>query len=248
MDNGAAGAYVLVTGASRGIGRKLSQELAESGYDIVMVYNSSNVEAEQARREIEDAGRSCITVRADLANSEGRAEVVNAVRERSIKLEAVVNNAGIYRGSRLYETSDSEWESVIALNLTAPFMLSRDLSKSVIDGGSIVNIASVYGFKSDPWAYPYQASKAALIHLTRGLAKELAPRLRVNAVAPGFIRTTMNEDAWSNDRFRARIEKMTPMGRWGETSDVVSAVRFLMERKNSFITGTTLVVDGGIGL
>ncbi len=248
MDNGVARGFVLVTGASRGIGRKLSQELAESGYDIIMVYNNSDADAEQARREIEDAGRSCISVKADLARKEGRDAVVDAVRKGSIDLEAIVNNAGIYRGSRLYDTSDAEWDSVIGLNLTAPFMLSRDLSKSIVDGGSIVNIASVYGFKSDPWAYPYQASKAAIIHLTRGLARELAPRVRVNAVAPGFIRTSMNEDAWSNEKFRTRIEKMTPMGRWGDPSDVISAIRFLMDRKNSFITGTTLVVDGGIGL
>lgn len=239
---------VLITGGDRGIGRAIAFLLSESYYNIDFTYNSGRIEAEETAARIRNTGREVSYFRVDLGSRTKLEDFTKRIMDSRKTYFAIVNNAGIYRGTHLSETQDEEWEKIINLNLSAPFYISRDLNSIISDGGSIVNIASVYGIRSDSWALGYQASKAALIHLTRGLAKELAPRIRVNAVAPGYIRTDLNKSAWENDSFNTRIRKMTPMSRWGEPEDVARTVRFLISPENSFITGETIVVDGGIGL
>lgn len=239
---------ILITGGDRGIGRAIAIILAEAGYDIDFTYNSGMAEAEDTMKRITGLGHQASSYQVDLSSRTKLETFTKRVLDSGNKYFAIVNNAGIYRGTSLSETQDEEWEKIIGLNLSAPFYISRDLNGTIQDQGSIVNIASVYGFRSDSWALGYQASKAALIHLTRGLAKELAPRIRVNAVAPGYVRTDLNKSAWESDSFNSRIRKMTPMSRWGEPEDVARAVRFLINPDNSFITGETIVVDGGIGL
>lgn len=239
---------ILITGGNRGIGRAIAYLLAESGYDIDLTYNSGKEEAEETGKRISSLGRNVSTYQVDLSSRTQLEVFTKSILDSGKTYLAVVNNAGIYRGTHLSETSDEEWEKIIGLNLSAPFYLARDLNGSIKNSGSIVNIASVYGFRSDSWALGYQASKAALIHLTRGLAKELAPRIRVNAVAPGYVRTDLNKSAWENESFNGRIKKMTPMSRWGDPEDVARVVKFLLSPENSFITGETVVVDGGIGL
>lgn len=242
------GRQVIITGGSRGIGRDLVLHLAKMGYGVIFTYNTGVNEAEMLSREISELGRECTAIRADLSRREDLRALAGRIRESSSVVEALINNAGVYTGHSLSKTTDEDWDRVLSINLDAPFILSRDLSGMIVDGGSIVNIASVYGIRSDPWGYGYQASKAAIIHLTRALAKELGPRIRVNAVAPGYIKTSMNEDAWNDRKFAEQIIKRTPMKRWGEVSDISSSVAFLIDRANSFITGHTLVVDGGISL
>lgn len=239
---------VLITGGNRGIGKAIALTLASAGYNIAFTYNSGPVEASRVSKEILNLGVDARSYRVNLASRTDLEGFTTRMKAEGGSIFTIVNNAGIYRGTRLNETQDEEWEKVIGLNLSAPFYLSRDLNGIISDGGSIVNISSVYGLRADPWAHGYQASKAALIHLTRGLAKELAPRIRVNAVAPGYIRTDLNREGWENEAFSAKISKMTPMLRWGEPEDVALAVKFLIDPDNSFINGHTLVVDGGIGL
>ncbi len=239
---------VLVTGGSRGIGKAISLELAAKGYDIIFTFNSDRKEAERATAEISAIGANSEPIQVDLTSRSQIEAFTGKLLERGIRLFALVNNAGIYQGTTLDEIKDEDWEKIIGLNLSAPFYLARNLNKTIVDGGSIVNISSVYGFRADPWAHGYQASKAALIHLTRGLAKELAPRIRVNAIAPGYVRTDMNREGWENESFSSKIKKATPMKRWGEPEDIGRAVAFLLNPENTFITGHTLVVDGGIGL
>ncbi len=239
---------VLVTGGNRGIGKGICLELARTGHDIILTYNHGKEEAENTVKDIATIGRKAEIMQIDLSKSQEIDDFTLKLTEKGIKLAGLVNNAGIYDGKPLQETDNRQWENTISLNLTAPFYLSRNLSRIITKGGSIVNIASVYGMRADPWAYGYQASKAALIHLTRGLAKELAPNIRVNAVAPGFVRTDMNRGGWESESFRGRINKATPMGRWGEPEDIGRAVAFLMDPLNDFITGHTMVIDGGIGL
>ena len=239
---------VLVTGGNRGIGRAISLELARTGYDIIFTFNSGSREAEETEQAIRECGVSVSSYQVDLSSVEKLENFSDMIRKKGIRLYALVNNAGIYRGSKLDEIDNDEWDKIISLNMSAPFLLTRNLHSQLEDGGAIINISSVYGFRADPWAHGYQASKAALIHLTKGIAKELAPKLRVNCVAPGYVRTDINRGGWENEAFNRKIAKMTPMSRWGEPEDVANSVRFLIDPSNSFITGHTLVVDGGIGL
>ena len=239
---------ILVTGGSRGIGRAISLELASKGYDIIFTYNSEGKEAEKTLRDISAFKVKAESYQVDLSSRSQIEVFTTKMLERDIRLFALVNNAGIYQGNTLNEIKDEDWEKIIGLNLSAPFYLARNLHRIIMEGGSIVNISSVYGFRADPWAHGYQASKAALIHLTKGLAKELAPAIRVNAVAPGYVRTDMNRGGWESESFNSRIKKATPMGRWGEPEDIGRAVAFLINPENTFITGHTLVVDGGIGI
>jgi 3-oxoacyl-[acyl-carrier protein] reductase len=248
MSNNDPSRTVLVTGGNRGIGKAIGLALAKSRYDIIFTYNSGTKEAISTEREVLELGVNVKSYQVDLASVERLEDFTRKVKESSGRIFALVNNAGIYNGDVLNETNDEEWEKTIGLNLTAPFYLVRNLHSIIEDRGSVVNISSVYGFRADAWAHSYQASKAAIIHLTRSLAKELAPRIRVNCVAPGYIKTDMNREGWTNESFHNRIEKMTPMSRWGEAEDIANAVKFLIDPENGFITGETLVVDGGIGL
>jgi 3-oxoacyl-[acyl-carrier protein] reductase len=248
MAKGLKDMAIVVTGGNRGIGRSIAMKLAESGYNIFFTYHTGTKEAISTEEKILKFGVRVTGFQVDLTSREGIEELSKQVRESDQRIFALVNNAGIYKGERLREITDEDWERTIGLNLSAPFYLTRNLQDIIVDNGSIVNISSVYGFRADPWAHGYQASKAAIIHLTRGLAKELAPRIRVNCVAPGYIRTDMNRGGWENEAFYNKIKKITPMSRWGEPEDIANAVKFLVDPVNSFITGETLVVDGGIGL
>ncbi len=242
------GKTILVTGGNRGIGKAISLELAKRGYDIIFTFNSDHKLAEKTVSEISALGVKAESMQVDLSSRSQIESFTTKFLEKGVKLFALINNAGIYNGNTLNEIKDEEWEKIIGLNLSAPFYLARNLNKSISEGGSIVNISSVYGLRADPWAHGYQASKAALIHLTRGLAKELGPNIRVNAVAPGYVRTDMNREGWNSESFSRWITKSTPMKRWGEPEDISRAVAFLIDPENTFITGHTLVVDGGIGL
>lgn len=239
---------VLVTGGNRGIGKAISMELARAGFGIYFTYNSGVSEAKKTEKEIQETGVTARSYQVNLSSKDSVENFTNELKREGTAFFALVNNAGIYDGKRLDKTSNEDWEKIMGLNITAPFYLSRNLHSQIKDGGSIVNISSVYGLRADPWAHGYQASKAALIHLTRSLAKELAPRIRVNSVAPGYVRTDLNRGGWTDEGFKNKIAKLTPMLRWGEPDDVAYSVKFLIDPKNSFITGHTLVVDGGIGL
>ncbi|MEM0158898.1 MAG: SDR family oxidoreductase [Thermoplasmataceae archaeon] len=240
--------WVLITGGSRGIGKETALRLAKKGYNIAITFNRGEVESDEILSEIQEKGSLAKKYRVDLSQREAVGNLAKEVARDLGKIFALINNAGIYVGNYLNETTDEEWYRVMEINLNAPFKLSRDLAEMITDGGSVVNVSSVYGIRNDPWGFPYQASKAALIHLTRALAKALGPRLRVNAVAPGFIKTDMNADGWNDPDFRSRIERRTPMKRWGEPADIARAIDFLIDPESSFITGSILVVDGGIGI
>ena len=239
---------VIVTGGNRGIGKSIVMKLSESGYDIIFTYNTGTEEAASTEEAVRKFGVKVKGYQVDLTSRTRIEDFSRQVKKSGQRIFAIVNNAGIYKGETIDEITDEDWEKTINLNLSAPFYLTRNLHSIIMDNGSIVNISSVYGFRADPWAHGYQASKAAIIHLTRGLAKELAPRIRVNCVAPGYIRTDMNKEGWESVTFYNKIKKITPMSRWGEPEDIANAIKFLIDPANSFITGETLVVDGGIGL
>jgi NAD(P)-dependent dehydrogenase (short-subunit alcohol dehydrogenase family) len=195
----------------------------------------------------EEGGKgSAFTV--DLLDEQALLGVVDLVLGRLGACDILVNNAGIANLEAIQETSSASWDAVLSTNLTAPFLLTRQLVASLAESGhgSVVNVGSINGIVSMRGLASYCASKGAIHHLTKQMALELAPRgIRVNCVAPGFIRTDMFDDSHPPER-RARIAALHALGRVGEPAEVAAVVSFLCCDLASFVTGATVVVDGGL--
>jgi 3-oxoacyl-[acyl-carrier protein] reductase len=234
------GRSALVTGASRGIGRSIAEELARAGASVVVGYRSGKDEAEEVASAI--GGRA---VQADVGSDEDARRLVDEAGE----LDVLVNNAGVTRDGLLARMPDDDWETVLRTNLYGAFHTCRAAARGMMRRrrGAIVNVTSVVGIHGNPGQTNYAASKGGIIGFTKALARELAPRgVRANAIAPGYIDTALTgvlpEDV------TAAILTNTPLGRLGEPTDVAGAVRFLCSDEASFITGEVLLVDGGLGM
>lgn len=235
---------MLVTGSSRGIGRGIADSLLESGATVIAHCRN---DIEGMRSSFKGAGEDRIHfVKGDLSTVEGVKDVANAALSKADRLDGLVNNAGIYSGLSIADESYENWDSVLALNLRSPFFLTKMLADRLrASGGSVVNISSIMAVTATGGAYPYQASKSAMIHLTEALSLELAPAVRVNCVAPGFIATDINREDRKDREFEKYIRDVTPLKRWGSVDDIVPAVCFLLSDGARFITGQTIVIDGG---
>lgn len=240
--------YVLVTGASRGIGQEIATGLSEDGWNIIVHYNKSESEAEEVAEKCRKNRVDAFCVGADLSKSSGIESLTNTIRERGQKISGLINNAGLVRLGTVKDFEDSDWDEVFSLNLRAPAVLVKNALQIFDRPGSIVNISSAAGIRPGTTPVAYEASKAALIHLTRSMAISLGPDIRVNAIAPGWILTDLNRGYLESEGVKEKILKRTPIKRLGTAKDVADAVRFLMSQKASFITGQTLSVDGGITL
>ncbi len=240
------GCTVLVTGASRGIGRALALGFAEAGADIVAVGRSA-ADLEALARDVQQGGRSCQPLIADLMRLETLPNLAREAWSWREKIDALVNAAGILIRKEPAPVTSEEWDEVFGTNTRAPFFLAQELCPLMREagGGAIVNITSLAGQKVTRAPMTYQASKAALIQLTRALAVRWAPTVRVNAVGPGYIQTHLNEDWLAVSENRAYVEGRTPLGRIGQPQDVVGAAIFLASAEAAFITGQHLLVDGG---
>jgi 2-dehydro-3-deoxy-D-gluconate 5-dehydrogenase len=235
------GRTALVTGGGSGIGRGIAHGLARAGASVIVVGRSAAVE--QTRNEIEDAGGSAVAVRADL---EDRAALADVARERQI--DVLVNCAGVIRRGPFLDVSDDDWHQVIAVNLDAPCRLSRLIGEGMLDRGrgKIINIASLLSFQGGREVAGYTVSKHALVGLTRALANEWAGRgVQVNAIAPGYIATDNTAALRADPDRDAEILSRIPSGRWGTPEDLVGAAVFLASPASDYVTGHTLVVDGG---
>jgi len=236
------GRTALVTGAARRVGRAIALALAGRGMDIVVHYNRSEGEARATVDAIERLGRRAVALQADLAQP----EEVEGLAERAIKafgkIDVLVNSAALFYRTPLEKLTAQDWEQFLRVNLTGPFLLARRLGLQMRrrGEGKIINIADVAGIASWSDFLPYSVSKAALIAMTQGLAKALAPEVQVNAVAPGSV--LLPEEY--GDKEREAIIRATPLRRIGDPSDVANTVLFLLEGSD-FITGQVVVVDGG---
>ncbi|BAZ23073.1 3-ketoacyl-(acyl-carrier-protein) reductase [Kalymmatonema gypsitolerans NIES-4073] len=239
------GQVAIVTGASRGIGRAIAQELAKLGANVVVNYASSSNAAEEVVDTITKAGGSAIALQADVSQADQVEALVNTAMEKLNRVDILVNNAGITRDTLLLRMKPEDWQAVIDLNLTGVFLCTRAVSKIMLKqrSGRIINITSVAGQMGNPGQANYSAAKAGVIGFTKTIAKEFASRgITVNAVAPGFIATDMTSNINAEE-----ILKYIPLGRYGQPEEVAGMVRFLAaDAAAAYITGQVFNVDGGM--
>ena len=234
------GKTALVTGASRGIGRGIAEELAAAGATVVLGYRTGEAEAEELAVAI--GGRA---VQADVSDAESAKALVEAAGD----IDILVNNAGLTRDGLLARMSDDDWHTVIDTNLSSVFYTCRAVCRPLMKkrAGAIVNVSSIVGVHGNWGQTNYAASKAGIIGFTKSLAKELGSRnVRANVVAPGYVKTQLT-DVLPEEATQAMLEQ-TPLGRLGEPADVAGAVRFLCSDAASFVTGEVMLVDGGLGM
>ncbi len=235
------GRVALVTGAGRRVGRAIAEGLGARGMRVAVHFFGSRDGAAETVRAIRAAGGEAEPVAADLADPAAAPRLVDDVARSFGALDVLVNSAAVMERTPFGETTAAQWDRILALNLRAPFLLAQAAAPHLAagNGGAIVNIADLAAFETWPDFVPHGVSKAGVVKLTESLARVMAPRVRVNAVAPGTVLLPDDWDAASAEHLRAS----TPLGRQGSPADVVQAVLYLLDAE--YVTGETIVVDGG---
>jgi NAD(P)-dependent dehydrogenase (short-subunit alcohol dehydrogenase family) len=235
------GKTALVTGAAKRIGRVIALELAKKGANILLHYHQSEKEAQQTSSEIKSLGVACLPVRANLSDSREILTMIKEIDKASKNIDILVNSASLFYKTPLETVSEADWNRLTDANLKGPFILSSEIGRRMTKktGGKIVNIADWSGFRPYKDYSAYCTSKGGLITLTKALARDLAPNVQANAVAPGPVLMPPE----MSELEKEAIAKTTALGRWGKPEDVAHAVKFLIE--NDFVNGIVLVVDGG---
>ncbi|MFH1127867.1 MAG: 3-oxoacyl-[acyl-carrier-protein] reductase [Candidatus Omnitrophota bacterium] len=236
----------LITGSAQGIGREIALSFASEGADVVI--SDINLEkAAQTAKEIEALGRRSLVLELNVTDFVQVEAAINKILDKFTKVDILVNNAGITKDNLMLRMSDGDWDAVINVNLKGTFNCTKAVSKVMIKqrSGKIVNIASIIGIIGNAGQANYSASKAGIIALTKTTAKELASRnINVNAVAPGFIQTDMT--AKLSEEVKQKMLAVIPMNKLGVPQDVANACVFLASEEAGYITGQTIVVDGGM--
>jgi len=241
------GRVALVTGASSGLGRQFARALAANGAAVALVARRID-RLKALKDEIEDKGGKAVAIEADVTDRVAMARAFDAAEKAFGSVTILVNNAGIAHGGRATEMSPEEWRKVLATNLDAVFFWAQEGARRMLAvkaRGSIVNIASVLGLAVAKGAVAYATAKAGVVQVTKALAVELAFKgVRVNAIAPGWFVTEMNDDYLTGEA-GAAIKREIPMGRFGNEGDLDGALLLLASDAGAYITGATIVVDGG---
>jgi 3-oxoacyl-[acyl-carrier protein] reductase len=241
------GKTALVTGGSRGIGRAIVLRLATQGADVAFSYKGNAAAAAETAAAVEAMGRRALAVQADAKEQDGAEALVKAVLDAFGKIDILVNNAGITRDNLIMRMGADEWTDVLETNLFGAFWTLKAVTRPMLKarGGRIINITSVSGQAGQTGQANYSSAKAGLIGLTKAAARELASRgITVNAVAPGFVLTELTQDL--PEALMTQITERTPLGRFGTTEEIASAVAFLASDEAGYITGQVLAVDGGL--
>jgi 3-oxoacyl-[acyl-carrier protein] reductase len=241
------GKSALVTGASRGIGRAIAEELARRGAKVVVNYAKDEAGAQAAVEAIVAAGGQARAAQADVSDFKAAEALIKGCVETYGSLDILVNNAGTTRDMIMMMMPEADWDIVIQTNLKSAFNCSKAAVKNMLRkrAGRIINITSVSGIAGNAGQTNYSASKAGLIGFTKALAREVGARsITVNAVAPGLVPTALTNDLPAD--FKDASLKQIPLGRWGTVEDVAHAVAFLASNEAGYITGQVLSVDGGM--
>jgi len=241
------GRVALVTGASSGLGVQFARALAENGAAIALVARRAD-RLKALKDEIEGKGGKAIAIEADVTDRAAMTRAFDAAEKAFGTVTILVNNAGIAHGGRAVEMPPEEWRKVLSTNLDAVFFWAQEAARRMLAAkkqGAIVNIASVLGLAVAKGAVAYATAKAGVVQVTKALAVELAFKgVRVNAIAPGWFVTEMNDDYLASEA-GAAIKREIPMGRFGNAGDLDGALLLLASDAGSYITGATIVVDGG---
>ncbi|RYD56917.1 MAG: SDR family oxidoreductase [Sphingomonadales bacterium] len=246
-----AGKTVLITGGAQGLGRMIAEGFIDAGASVIITSRKLEV-AVEAAEEMGQRG-TCHAFQADLGTTEGCETLTRAILDQHEQIHVLINNAGRTWGEPLEQFSDRGWSSVMPINLQAPFMMIRDLlpalkaAASDDDPARVINIGSIVGVVVEPLtAYSYAASKAAIHHLSRVLAAELAEfRITVNSVVPGYFPTNMTEYMRDDGEY-AELTARVPLGRLGQSSDIVGACILLASKAGAYMTGSEVTIDGGM--
>ena len=237
---------VLVTGASRGIGRQVAEVLASHGAQVVLASRSEK-DVQACAEEIRQQGGSALAVRMDVAIVKEVKEGIASILDHYGKVDILVNNAGVVRDNLILRMDDEEWRQVLATNLDGVYYVARAVIPSMLRQryGRVINVTSVVGQMGNPGQVNYVSSKAGVIGFTKALAREVASRnITVNAVAPGFIKTDMT--AGLTEKIKQDLQNQIPLKRLGTVEDVASSVLFLASKEAGYITGHVLNINGGV--
>jgi NAD(P)-dependent dehydrogenase (short-subunit alcohol dehydrogenase family) len=245
-----AGKVALVTGGTSGIGRMIAQGFVSRGVRTYVAARNLT-RAETTAAELSADGGECIGLAADLGDPEGPKVLIDALKDREERLDILVNNAGANNRGPIADVSAQAWDEVMEVNLRAPFLLVQQAlsllraAASADAHASIINIGSIGGLHIPSWeAYPYGASKAAIHHLTRALAKSLgADQIRVNAIAPGPFHSRLTDT--TSDAVKKSVQTYIPANRPGAAEDIQGACIFLASRAGAYVNGSTIALDGG---
>lgn len=244
------GKKVLITGATRGIGRAMAELFAAEGADIAFAYLNSVEKAEAMEKELASNGIKAKGYRMDVASFEGAAQMVDDVVKELGRIDILVNNAGITRDGLLLRMNEQQWDEVIDTNLKSAFNFIKACTPVMMrqKSGCILSVSSVVGLHGNAGQVNYSASKAGLIGMTKSVAKEMASRgIRANVIAPGFVLTEMTTGKIPEDKL-AEWCKSIPMQRGAQVEEIAKAALFLVSDQSSYITGQVLQVDGGMSM
>lgn len=235
---------IIVTGASKGIGREIAKELAKKGNTIIANYNKSEKEIKELQQELEKQNIKIDIYKADISKREEAAKLVKYTIQKYGKIDVLINNAGISQIKEFTQITDEDWNNMINTNLNSVFYMSQEACHNMIHNkkGCIINISSIWGITGASCEVHYSVSKAGVDALTKALAKELGPsNIRVNSIAPGIINTEMN--AHLSEEEKQNIEEEIPLEKIGQAIDIERCVEWLIE--DEYTTGQVISINGG---
>lgn len=237
----------MVTGASRGIGRAIAEELIRAGADVVVNYNKTP--ADDLVAFAQENGRRAVCVQADVSSVADCEKLIDAAVREFGKIDILINNAGITRDTLLMRMDEAAWDAVLDTNLKSMFATCKSAVKHMMKArsGAIINISSTSGVQGNPGQTNYAASKAGAIGFSKALAREVASRgIRVNVIAPGFVSSDMTNAL--DEKFKERVLEEIPLKKFGQPVDIANAAVFLASSMSDFMTGHVLLVDGGMAM